>query len=127
MAQARRICEALNRGHQAKHCDDAPVGIAVDVYHVWWDDALNAEIALAGRQGTLHAFHVCDWKAQQSDMLNDRGLMGEGCIPIRTIRGWVEGAGFRGFNEIEIFSAKYWAQDQDAWVRTCLDAYRAHV
>jgi sugar phosphate isomerase/epimerase len=127
MAQARAICEQLNRGHTPQACDDAPVGIAVDVYHVWWDDALEAEIGQAGAQGTLHAFHVCDWKAQQADMLNDRGLMGEGCIPIPAIRAWVERAGFRGFNEVEIFSTANWATDQPTWLARIVDAYRRFV
>ena len=58
------------------------------------------------------AFHVCDWRTPTEDLLNDRGLMGEGCIPIRQIRGWVEDAGFRGFVEVEIFSNRHWATDQ---------------
>ncbi len=29
----------------------------------------------------------------------DHGLMGEGCIPLMQIRGWIEEAGFKGFNE----------------------------
>ena len=45
-------------------------------------------------------------------MLNDRGLMGEGCIPLRKIRSWVEATGFNGFNEVEIFSNEYWKLDQ---------------
>ncbi len=37
--QARRICEQVNAAGRAD------VGIAVDVYHVWWDDALEEELA----------------------------------------------------------------------------------
>lgn len=124
MRQARRICEQMSwRGR-----DGLPVvGIACDVYHVWWDDALENEIAIAGAKGYLQGFHVCDWKLQQSDLLNDRGLMGEGCIDIPTIRGWVERAGFTGFNEVEIFSTKYWAMDQDEWLDRLVAAYRATV
>ena len=53
--------------------------------------------------GNLMAFHICDWKVPTTDMLLDRGLMGEGCIPVKKIRSWVEAAGFTGFNEVEIF------------------------
>jgi sugar phosphate isomerase/epimerase len=60
-------------------------------------------------------------------MLNDRGLMGEGCIPIPTIRGWAEQAGFDGFSEVEIFSERYWAGDQDAFLKNVVAAYRQHV
>ena len=54
-------------------------------------------------------------------------LMGEGCIDIPTIRGWVEEAGFNGFNEVEIFSKKYWAMEQEVWLEKVVNAYRASV
>lgn len=132
MAQARRIADSFTAelpdpcgrfGAAGRRA----VGIAVDVYHVWWDDALADEIAAAGRAGMLHGFHVCDWKAQQSDMLDDRGLMGEGCIAIRAIRAQVLAAGFRGFDEVEVFSTRHWARDQRAWLADIAAAYRAHV
>ncbi|MBI5382870.1 MAG: sugar phosphate isomerase/epimerase [Opitutae bacterium] len=117
MAQARAICRELG---------SPGVGIAADVYHIWWDDNLEAEIAASGREGSLFAFHVCDWRTPTTDLLNDRGLMGEGCIPLRQIRGWVEAAGFRGFNEVEIFSNRLWASDQDQFLRDIQAAYLAH-
>ena len=103
------------------------VGVAVDVYHVWWDPALEAEIARCGRLGALFAYHVCDWRTPTLDLLNDRGLMGEGCIPLRQIRGWVEATGFRGFNEVEVFSTRLWAVDQDEYLQKIVQAYRNHV
>jgi sugar phosphate isomerase/epimerase len=125
MAQARQICEQLLGGKQATAtCDSAPVGIAVDVYHVWWDDQLAEEIARAGRQGLLHAYHICDWKAEQADMLTDRGLMGEGCIDIGGISRLVDQAGFTGPIEVEIFSERYWRLDQSIWLQEVLQAYR---
>jgi sugar phosphate isomerase/epimerase len=53
--------------------------------------------------------------------------MGEGCIPLRQIRAWVEAAGFRGFNEVEIFSNQYWSQDQNTFLARIVEAYRDHV
>jgi len=103
------------------------VGIAVDVYHVWWDDNLEEEIKRCGHNGNLSAFHICDWKSPTLDMLNDRGLMGEGCIDLKKIRGWVEAAGFNGFNEVEIFSDIYWKQDQDIFLAKIIEAYKNHV
>ena len=99
----------------------------MDVYHVWWDDSLEVQIKLAGDKRRLFAFHVCDWKTPTSDLLNDRGLMGEGCIPIRQIKSWVEAAGFTGFNEVEIFSNHYWAMDQGQWLDRIVSAYRNEV
>jgi sugar phosphate isomerase/epimerase len=113
-ADARRICEQLR---------DPLVGIALDVYHTWWDPDLKSEIAKAGEQGTLFGFHVCDWRVDTRHLLTDRGLMGDGCIDIKQIRGWVEDVGFRGFNEVEVFSEEYWAADQAAYVKKIGRAY----
>lgn len=117
VAQARAICGQLGSPW---------VGIALDVYHVWWDDGLEREIEACGREGSLLAFHICDWRTPTADLLNDRGLMGEGCIPIRRIRGWVEAAGFDGFSEVEIFSNRRWAGDQDAFLDEIKAAYLQH-
>jgi len=118
MRQARAVCDAVASPW---------VGIAVDVYHVWWDDALASEIALSGSRGYLHGFHVCDWRLHTRDLLNDRGLMGEGCIDVPRIRGLVEDAGFTGWNEVEIFSNERWAGDQERFVDEIVAAYRRHV
>jgi sugar phosphate isomerase/epimerase len=114
MSEARAVCEAL--GHPM-------LGIAVDVYHVWWDPDLETQITWAGKNGKLFGFHVCDWRVDTRHFLTDRGLMGDGCIDMRTIRGWVEDAGFCGFNEVEIFSERYWAMDQDEYLGLIRDAY----
>jgi sugar phosphate isomerase/epimerase len=118
MAEARQLCEQLASPF---------LGIAADVYHIWWDPDLEREIALAGQQKTLFGFHVCDWKVNSTHPLNDRGLMGDGCIDLRTIRGWVEAAGFAGMNEVEVFSEHYWAMDPAEYVDRIRDAYLAHV
>jgi len=118
MAEARTICEQLR---------DPFLGIAVDGYHVWWDPDLREEIMLAGEQKTLFAFHVCDWRVETRHPLNDRGLMGDGCIDLRTIRGWVEETGFRGCNEVEVFSDHYWAMDQTQYLQLIRQAYLRYV
>ena len=117
MSQARAICNQLRSPF---------VGIAADVYHLWWDDQLESEIKASGREGSLFAFHICDWRTPTIDFLNDRGLMGEGCIPIREIRGWVEDAGFKGLNEVEIFSNRLWATDQAQFLEDIKTAYLTH-
>lgn len=111
---ARLICEQL------KH---PQVGIAFDVYHTWWDPDLESELRLAGQQNTLFGFHVCDWRVNTRDFLNDRGLMGDGCIDIPAIRTWAESAGFNGMNEVEIFSTDYWQMDQHAYLQKIRHAY----
>ncbi len=119
MGQARRMCEQLNGSGETR------VGIAADVYHIWFDDALEAEIMASGKQGWLHAFHICDWKVEQADPLHDRGLMGEGVIDIRTIEGWMSKAGYQGDIEVEIFSKHHWAKDPSVFLDEILMAYDA--
>jgi len=114
LKQANDMCAAIN---------SPSVSVAVDVYHLWWDPNLEAEIKRCGASGWLDAFHICDWLTPTTDMLNDRGLMGEGCIPIRQIRGWVEAAGFTGFNEVEIFSNRHWNTDQHKFLDKIIKAY----
>lgn len=103
------------------------VGVAADVYHLWWDPALEQEITRCGRLKALFAYHVCDWRTPTLDLLNDRGLMGEGCIPLRQIRAWIEAAGFKGFNEVEVFSTRLWAMNQDEYLQKIIQAYRDYV
>ena len=118
MAEARKICEQLK---------NPMLGIAADVYHIWWDPDLKEEIRLAGEQKTLFGFHVCDWRVEIRHLLNDRGLMGDGVIDIPTIRGWVEDAGFTGYNEVEVFSDQYWAMDQREYVKLIAERYLKFV
>ena len=79
--------------------------MALDVYHVWWDPALEAQIARAGSK-RLSAFHICDWLVPTTDLLEDRGMMGDGVIDIPRMRSLVEAQGYRGCHEVEIFSAR---------------------
>ena len=104
---------------------DEWVGIAADVYHIWWDPQLEGEITRAGSR--IIGFHVCDWLTPTNDFLNDRGIMGEGCINIRGIRQLVEATGFQGWIEVEIFSDRYWAADQDKYLTQIKNAYLQHV
>ena len=126
-ADSRSAVNTMRQAREMRSLLGSPwLGVAVDLYHVWWDEDLEQEIAACGRDGSLFAFHICDWKTPTTDLLNDRGLMGEGCIPVRKIRGWVEAAGFNGFNEVEIFSTSRWATDQGAYLSEIQKAYLNH-
>ena len=118
LAQANDLASSLNSNS---------VGVAVDVYHLWWDPCLELEIKRCGENGHLFAFHICDWNVPTNDLLLDRGIMGEGCIPVRKIRSWVETAGFNGFYEVEIFSSKYWQQDQSQYLKKIIKAYKENA
>jgi len=120
------ITSLAQANDMAEYFSDDYLGIALDVYHLWFDNDLERQIKRCGSNNNLFAFHICDWNVPTTDMLLDRGLMGEGCIPLKQIRGWVEKAGFRGFNEVEIFSNKFWEGDQDLFLDQIVNAYRQH-
>ena len=123
-ADTRSAISTLSQANNLAEYFDSPlVGVAVDVYHLWWDPDLECQINRCGANGHIFAFHICDWLSPTQDMLNDRGLMGEGCIPVGKIRSWVEKAGFTGFNEVEIFSVKHWAEDQFQFLENIKKAY----
>ena len=86
--QALDICDRLDPSRTGA------LGVALDVYHIWWDPELLAQIARAGKDRLL-AFHVCDWLVPTKDILNDRGMMGDGVIDIKSLRAAVEAQGFR--------------------------------
>jgi sugar phosphate isomerase/epimerase len=116
LRQANDIVETINHPN---------LGVTVDVFHLWWDPELEREIMRAG--ASIFSFHVCDWRTPTRDLLNDRGLMGEGCIDIPLIRSWVEDAGCAGMIEVEIFSNEYWAMNQDHFLGKIVEAYHKHV
>ena len=127
-ADSRSAVNTLGQANDMVEALKSPlVGVAADVYHIWWDPALESEIARCGRLKALFAYHVCDWRTPTTDLLLDRGLMGEGCIPLRQIRAWVEAACFQGFNEVEVFSTRLWATDQDEYLARIVKAYSDFV
>jgi sugar phosphate isomerase/epimerase len=113
--QALDICEQLGDN----------VGVAIDVYHVWWDPNLAEAIARAGRLKRSFAHHICDWLVPTTDLLLDRGMMGDGVIDLKAIRPMIEKAGYHGPQEVEIFSKdNWWQRPGDQVVETCLERFR---
>ena len=132
MYAADRACintleQALDVCDQIDPAQSGALGVAVDVYHVWWDPKLEQQIERAGKNRLL-AFHVCDWLTPTRDLLNDRGMMGDGVIDIPKIRGWVEVQGFAGFSEVEIFSTEnWWLRDHSEVLDTCISRHKTAV
>lgn len=116
LAQARDICEKIDPERSGF------LGVAVDVYHCWWDPALHESIAAAGRAHRTLAFHVCDWLRETRDMLLDRGMMGDGVVDLRAMRESVEVNGYDGLVEVEIFSKEnWWRRDPNEVLRVCAE------
>ena len=100
------------------------VGIAVDVYHVWWDTELERQLNRAGAE-RIYGYHLCDWLAETNDVLLDRGMMGDGVADLKTIRSFVESAGYRGPCEVEIFSANdWWKRDPGEVLDVMVERFR---
>jgi sugar phosphate isomerase/epimerase len=116
LGNANDLCDELGDG----------LGVAIDVYHVWWDPALPREIARAGKR--ILGYHVCDWLVPTRDLLLDRGMMGDGVIDLKGIRKMVEDAGYDAPIDVEIFSAEnWWKRDPDEVLRICAERFRRFV
>lgn len=120
LEQALDICDALDPRRTGA------LGVALDVYHTWWDPKLEGQIARAGRDRLL-AYHVCDWLVPTRDLLNDRGMMGDGVVELRKVRALVEAAGYAAPVEVEIFSESWWARPADEVLDTCIARYNTVV
>ncbi|MDP9962824.1 sugar phosphate isomerase/epimerase [Variovorax paradoxus] len=121
LEHALDICDELDAGRSGM------LGVALDIYHVWWDPKLQQQIARAGRERLL-AYHVCDWLTPTRDLLSDRGMMGDGVVELKKIRGWVEDAGFAGFSEVEIFSnLDWWQRPGSETLDACIERHKQAV
>jgi sugar phosphate isomerase/epimerase len=118
LRQALDICDVLDPQKTGA------LGVALDVYHCWWDPELAAQAVRAG-PNRLMAHHICDWLVPTRDMLTDRGMMGDGVIDLPAIRRMVEAGGFSGPQEVEIFSAEnWWRKPGDEVLATCVERFR---
>ena len=114
LAQALDLCDLLGDG----------VGVAIDTYHVWWDPDLAAQIGRAGFANRILAYHISDWLIPTRDLLLDRGMMGDGVIDLPDLRSLVDKAGYRGYIEVEIFSAAdWWKRPGDEVLRICIERF----
>ena len=120
LEHALDICDALDPARSGL------LGVALDAYHVWWDPKLEAQIERAGRERLL-AYHVCDWLVPTRELLNDRGMMGDGVIELPRLRRWVEAAGYQGPIEVEIFSEAWWQRPLDEVIGIAIERFRSVV
>ncbi len=123
LSEALDLCETIEG-----QSDDPWLGACLDVYHLWWDPNLKRDIARAGAAKRIFGFHVCDWLVPTQDVLNDRGMMGDGVIDVPGIRGEVEAAGYNGQIEVEIFSSEnWWKRPMDETLGVCAERFATAV
>jgi len=113
VADALNVCQATGSDF---------IGVAVDVYHVWWDRTLAQTLPEA--RGKILGYHLCDWMENTRDMLLDRGMMGDGVADLKALRGIVEGAGYVGMCEVEIFSEAWWKRDPNEVLDTIIERFK---
>ncbi|HVT94225.1 MAG TPA: DUF993 family protein [Bryobacteraceae bacterium] len=102
--------------------DPSRVGVVIDVYHVWWDPAVYAQIERA--RGRILGFHISDWIVPTPSLLAGRGMMGTGVIEIAKLRSAVERAGYDGPVEVEIFNDEIWTMGLDDVFSLTAKTYR---
>lgn len=104
------------------------VGVVVDTYHIWWDEAAPDAVARAGAAGRIHAFQLADWTTPlPAGVLNGRGQLGDGVIDMREWRERVEAAGYGGAIEVELFNEGLWARDGEEVLRETAGRYLAET
>ncbi|QHC29582.1 TIM barrel protein [Streptomyces sp. HF10] len=104
------------------------VGVAVDTYHVWWDDQAPAQIARAGAGDRIHIFQLADWTTPlPAGVLDGRGQIGDGAIDMRKWRGRVEAAGYTGPIEVELFNEELWTRDGREVLRETAARFLEHA
>jgi sugar phosphate isomerase/epimerase len=125
---AERSCiTTLREARLLAELIDPTVGVVIDTYHVWWDPERTPEIARLGRAGRIVGYHVNDWLVPAQNILMNRGMLGDGVIELRRIRGEVERAGYRGPIEVEIFNERIWAMPLDELVRLTRERFVAYA
>jgi len=118
LEQALDLCDELDPGNIGA------LGVALDAYHVWWDPKLAAQVQRAGASRLL-AYHISDWLLPTHDLLNDRGMPGDGVIELKKLRGLIEAAGYQGTVEIEIFSDAWWSRPMADVLDVCISRFKS--
>jgi sugar phosphate isomerase/epimerase len=95
----------------AQKFDAADVGLAIDVFHVWWDAYVYEKLEKS--TGRIVAFHVSDWAVPLPGIFAGRSMMGTGVIELRRLRLAAEAAGYTGPIEVEIMNEALWARPAD--------------
>jgi sugar phosphate isomerase/epimerase len=110
-------------------CEPFPpeaVGIALDTYHVWWDERVFELIAAHGDR--VACFQLADWVVPlPADVLVGRGLPGTGHVDFAPFLEAVAAIGYRGPIEVEVFDAGLWSRPGEDVLRDTIAAYRSVV
>ncbi|MFW0797543.1 sugar phosphate isomerase/epimerase family protein [Gordonia sp. CPCC 205515] len=108
MAASRSVITSLREALALVRSIGSPrLGLAVDSYHLWWEDELGERIADAG--DLIRSVQLADWMMPIHDELESRGMPGEGVIDMGRFLADCRGAGYRGLVEVEVLSRRWWS------------------
>jgi sugar phosphate isomerase/epimerase len=113
LAAALDLCEGLGA---------AGMGVAVDAHALWWDPALEAQIARAGAARLL-ALRLGDWLPETADPVAERGMPGDGVIDLRRLRAQVHAQGYRGLDTVVVTAAAWAARDPHVLLATARERH----
>jgi sugar phosphate isomerase/epimerase len=98
------------------------VGVIVDIFHLWWEPGILAQVRRAGER--IVSYQLSDWITPlPADTLLARGVMGDGHIDFASFTAAVAAAGYRGDVEVEIFNADVWAAPPEQVLATVTRRY----
>lgn len=112
LAQAHRLRERLGQG----------AGVILDVFHCWWDPELYQFVA-PPYVDHMPTVHLCDWRVPTRHPVTDRAMVGDGVAGVASLVSRLEGHGYRGPYEIEIFSTEWWKRNPEQVCRICIDRF----
>ncbi|MGB3305123.1 MAG: sugar phosphate isomerase/epimerase family protein [Thermomicrobiales bacterium] len=125
-ASDRSVITLLSEANDlVEHFNSPQVGVVIDIYHVWWDPAVYAEIERA--KGRILGFHVNDWPVTNTNVLMGREMMGDGVVQNRRLREAVDAQGYDGPIEVEIFNEEIWRRDGDSVMREMKQRFQDEV
>jgi len=101
------------------------VGVCVDTFHLWWDDAALARLPEIGRR--IAAYQVSDWLDPLPDVLLGRGMMGDGVIEFDVWTRAIADSGYPGPVEVEIFNQAVWDTPGDKVAALAKERYERLV
>jgi sugar phosphate isomerase/epimerase len=96
------LCSIAHAGRVIEGVDHPQFGLWVDVWHIWEEAELPAQIQKYG--GRIFGVHVNDSRDPRA--FGDRYLPGEGKIPLVAVLQPIRKTGYAGTYTLEIFSEK---------------------
>jgi sugar phosphate isomerase/epimerase len=103
-------------------CRHPEVGMVFDVYHLWREPKLLERIRRIAPRVAL--VQLGDWHREPHSRY-DRGMLGDGRIPLAEIVHAFTDSGYAGHFEVSIWSEQIWQSDYDQVLPLCRQRFEA--